>query len=127
MRRPLLPIAASLMLLMQLIGCGGDDSPADMMDLAPECADSFECDDGVTCNGSELCVEGQCRPGSSPCTGGTVCHAAADECVGCVTDAHCDDGLFCTGMESCVGQQCRAGTPPCSGGLECRESNDDCY
>lgn len=33
------------------------------------CANNAECDDGIFCNGDELCAAGECLPGSAPCSG----------------------------------------------------------
>ncbi|MCH7813812.1 MAG: endonuclease/exonuclease/phosphatase family protein [Planctomycetes bacterium] len=58
-----------------------------VMDLrlagVPECTVDADCDDGLFCNGPELCdpVLG-CIPGSAPCVGGTWCSEADDACVG---------------------------------------------
>ncbi|AUD79338.1 hypothetical protein CW740_08795 [Kangiella profundi] len=34
-----------------------------------QCRRDSDCDDGVFCNGKEMCRSGQCRPGTSPCDG----------------------------------------------------------
>lgn len=33
----------------------------------PECTTDADCDDGLFCNGEEVCVGGHCSPGRSPC------------------------------------------------------------
>ncbi|MBO6934902.1 MAG: hypothetical protein JJ863_08000 [Deltaproteobacteria bacterium] len=65
-----------------LIACG-DDSP--MPDSDAGCATAADCDDGVFCNGEELCNMGSCMEGTPPCADG-MCMEAMDMC----TDA-CDD------------------------------------
>jgi hypothetical protein len=78
--------------------------------VPPEaCTASGSCDDGLFCNGVELCVEGFCQ--SSPpvtCSGDDgvsctdfVCDEATDSCVHRPNDANCDDGLGCNGLERC--------------------------
>jgi len=37
------------------------------------CTRSEECDDGLFCNGREVCVEGRCAAGESSCDDGVVC------------------------------------------------------
>jgi len=101
-----------------------------------------DCDDGLFCNGVELCTGGACAAGTPPdCTDAIPCtiglcdgtngacvqvpdHSACapgEQCdpgLGCVTvpsctlPADCDDGLFCNGAEGCTGNLCTAGTPP---------------
>ncbi|MEE8526097.1 MAG: S8 family serine peptidase, partial [Thermoanaerobaculia bacterium] len=35
----------------------------------PPCGDDSDCDDGVFCNGAEVCDAGSCQPGVDPCPG----------------------------------------------------------
>jgi hypothetical protein len=78
------------------------------------CVDGRDCDDGVFCNGLELCypaLDGRrCFPGSSPCVG--VCDESGGGCGSC-TPADADgDGYEALG---CGGLDCddtRAGVAP---------------
>ena len=46
------------------------------------CTNNAACDDGVFCNGQEICdPEVGCLPGSNPCTGDETCDEATDQCV----------------------------------------------
>ncbi len=66
------------------------------------CASDADCDDGVHCNGVEVCDAGACQPGTDLCPG-QVCVEASQTCVDCLTDADCDDGIACT-VDSCDSQ-----------------------
>ena len=79
--------------------------------------DDSRCDDGVYCNGDELCdVLGGCRAGSArtlddgfDCTD-DACNEGRGEVVHSPVSARCDDGERCNGAEVClVGQGCVLG------------------
>ncbi len=90
------------------------------------CANAGQCDDGLFCNGAEVCgIDGFCEPGTDPCPS-QVCDEVNDVCVDCVTNADCSDGLFCNGVEVCNAGVCEPGTPPCAPPLTCDEANDVC-
>ncbi len=65
-----------------VVACGDDDSTmpdAGAMDAPAECTVSAECDDGLHCNGTETCTDGQCLFGAVPdCDDGIAC--TFDEC-----------------------------------------------
>ncbi|MFH0928905.1 MAG: S8 family peptidase [Candidatus Aenigmatarchaeota archaeon] len=109
--------------------------------IEPECTIDSECDDGLYCNGAEVCVSGVCQSGTAivcsylddQCNVG-VCDEGSDSCVAQpVSDGtSCDDGLFCN-----VGETCQSGV--CTGGkayncgvndscsiASCDESSDSC-
>jgi hypothetical protein len=69
------------------------------------CTTDPECDDGLFCNGAEMCIGDTCRPGIDPCPGQS-CNEATDEC-GCLVDADCDDG------DPCTADTCDTGTGDC--------------
>ncbi|HUU01785.1 MAG TPA: hypothetical protein VM425_10110 [Myxococcota bacterium] len=99
-------------------------------------------DDGVFCNGPEICDrQAGCVGDGDPCTGlGQLCDAGNGLCVDCLADsdcfdgvactddvcdnglgtcsssaddANCDDGAWCNGSEICDALAgCRAGTAP---------------
>lgn len=48
---------------------------------ACECSTPADCDDGMFCNGSELCTSGVCGPGSAPCQAPVMCDEAAKQCA----------------------------------------------
>ena len=71
------------------------------------CTSDEECDDGLFCNGAEICVEGMCQPGNAPCP---------------------DDGLYCNGKETCDegNDECVHGGDPCMEDTTCNEDTDSC-
>ncbi len=73
---------------------------------APQCTSNEQCDDGLFCNGAEVCNGGVCEPGSNPCASPLLCDEDNDECVECLTDNDCSTGYVCTDGE------CVASTPP---------------
>jgi hypothetical protein len=121
------------------VGCTADscDPVADACLNAPDAA---TCDDGVFCNGTEVCdLALDCQPGAPPtCDDGVGCTTngcdpVADACVNPPDDSACDDTLFCNGVESCDAiLDCQGGMPvDCSDGLACTfdgcdETNDRC-
>ena len=93
-----------------------------------ECTQNSDCDDGVFCNGAEVCNENNCEPGAAPCLGDLAfCDEDNDVCVACSENIHCSDGLFCNGEEVCANGTCSAGTTPCYGATPlCDEDTDTC-
>ncbi|MFQ5592292.1 MAG: S8 family serine peptidase, partial [Phycisphaerae bacterium] len=84
--------------------------------------DNVRCDNGVFCDGMEICAPGVgCIPGVDPCPG-RFCDEAGSVCVDqCQDDTDCDDGVFCNGVEVCDAQgACLPGTPvDCDDGIAC--------
>lgn len=105
------------------------------------CTTDINCDDGLFCTGSEICVENYCQPGMDPCYD-QLCDEENNVCLSfefCSTDEDCDDGLFCNGQEKCWHARgvaegnrpvavaiCRQDTDPCSSVDLCDEDNDVC-
>ncbi len=102
--------------------------------------DSLCADDGVFCNGAELCsLQAGCLSAGDPCAG-SFCAEADDACTECGDDANCDDGVACT-EDSCQqgicvftaldnlcpdnGQFC-LGQPRCDLAAGCLASGDPC-
>lgn len=111
-------------------GCGECRSGHDCI----ECLTDAECDDGIFCNGDEVCSSsGICTHTGSPCAGPDEdedCFESCDEslracvamdppgsscgeslwcndggmCVACLTDLHCGDAVFCNGEEVCTAE-----------------------
>jgi len=93
--------------------------------VAPSgCTTNPQCDDGLFCNGAEVCAGGNCTAGSDPCPA-QLCDEGINACVACVVDGDCNDGLFCTGAESCVSGNCQSSGDPCPGQF-CDEVSDTC-
>lgn len=108
---------------------------------AQRCDSNADCDDGVFCNGRELCIffgrcavapfsgcsfsagcdekRNVCLSGcvtDSDCPAGAVCNG--DVCsFGCVDDSECDDGVFCNGPEYCIPDLPRADEQGCVSAL----------
>ena len=109
-----------------LDGCGG-------------CTSDPQCDDGLFCNGTEICSGGSCQAGSAPnCNDGVACtvdscNEVTDSCDHAPNDAACDDGLYCNGEEVCsAASGCLPGAPAdCDDGVactddSCNEGTDSC-
>lgn len=100
----------------------------DMVVSGP-CTVPADCDDGIFCNGAELCTAGRCAAAAAaPCSGATpFCNEATDTCFGCNTDADCEDNIFCNGDSACVNGACspQSGNP-CSAITVCNEATDAC-
>ncbi len=76
-------------------GSSGDDSGTPPPPPPSPCTRSEDCDDGVYCNGAEMCVGRVCRAGAAPsCDDGITC--TIDRCdesrQACVSSAADDDG-----------------------------------
>ena len=73
-----------------VLGCGDDDGVGDADATTPDagCESNAACDDGVFCNGVELCVSGACEAGSSPCE--SVCNERSQSCMTTCPDADGD-------------------------------------
>jgi hypothetical protein len=70
---------------------------------------ALACDDGLFCNGADICSLGTCSVhAGNPCVPPELCDEAADACVECLVAADCDDGIGCTD------DTCDGGTHTCS-------------
>jgi len=93
-----------------LAACGEDDD---------SCGANSDCDDGLYCNGVEVCDANRCAAGEAPgqddaiaCTV-DACDEATDAITHTTDNAACDDGLYCNGVEACHAELgCTAGTAP---------------
>jgi hypothetical protein len=118
------------------------------------CRINSDCDNGVFCDGPELCEAGRCRPGlpvncddgvsctadrcdegtrlcvSTPDNGLCMAPAVCDLIRGCTTEpcrdnSMCDNGDPCDGVEICQAGRCVVGPPPvCNDGVPC--TDDQC-
>lgn len=97
----------------------------------PECSDNNTCDDGISCNGEETCVEGVCQPGTPaacsppfmpvPCQE-IVCDPEAGlDCEFALLPENtmCDDGNACTMNDKCSAGVCAGSAQHCTGGRVC--------
>jgi hypothetical protein len=116
------------------------DSCDPVGDACVNAPDDTACDDGVFCNGVEICDTAlDCQAGSPPgCNDGVSCTTdscdpVGDACVNAPDDAVCADRQFCNGVETCDAVlDCQGGTPVnCTDGVACTldgcdEANDTC-
>ncbi|MEQ8461695.1 MAG: MopE-related protein [Sandaracinaceae bacterium] len=118
-----------VVLVLFFSACGGPDGPPDAAsdsglepaDTGPSCSEDMDCDDGLFCNGEEVCAMGRCVPGDAPdCDDGIectidTCDETRDACESEAPDAD-DDGF---GDATCVDG---AGAPL---GTDCDDANAD--
>ncbi len=155
--RPVLLMTALALTLAPLAACSGDDGGGDadagMADGAIDggsaaddagclCSDTTSCcdgcdpinegqpcDDGLFCNGTEVCSEGECASSSDPpCNGGECSEQAGGTCCDAETDQACgsEGGLWSVDacgneielLDPCDGdnQQCGDGACGCAPG-----------
>ncbi|MCW8856123.1 MAG: putative metal-binding motif-containing protein [Kangiella sp.] len=65
-----------------------------------QCRRDSDCNDGVFCNGEEMCRSGQCRPGTSPCKG-VKCYEREKMCEKTCEDKDGDgfEAMHCGGND----------------------------
>lgn len=106
-----------------------DDTCDPITDACAHTPNNANCDDGVFCNGAEVCeaLTG-CQLGTPPTCDDTVlctddtCDPVTDDCSHTLNDSNCDDGVFCNGAETCdVLLDCQAGFLMCDDGNDCTE------
>ena len=131
----------SLMIPNSVRVADGNGDPLSSVDVVPGtfqfisgCTTDADCpDDGIFCNGIEVCQNGQCVEVEA-CPPGLFCDETLDACRGnCSTNQECDDGLFCNGVETCQYVAsldaffCTPGFDACASPTPfCDESNDIC-
>ena len=147
------PALGRALLLAAIFGlsvsaCGSSCEPLE------QCKVDGHCDDGVFCNGEEVCAPDHPQASSFGCIPGIACNdrppipgtgtnritcrESERTCEGadfsvCGGDAECTDGIFCNGYERCVpdgregrSRRCTAGIDPCGPGLTCFEEMRMC-
>jgi hypothetical protein len=100
--------------------------------------DASACDDGLWCNGADLCASGQCvAHEGSPCPGADDdadcregCNEAARSCDSPEPEGSpCNDGRFCTAVDTCSASgTCQGAFSPCAGedfDADCAETCDE--
>jgi len=119
--------------------CADDGNPCtdDVCDGGGTClhvANLAPCDDGLFCNGADMCERGICSAHTGdPCVGaGQACDEATESCVTleCTTpsDPACDDGNACTDDSCNVADgtcQHASNAAPCDDGNACT-TDDTC-
>ncbi len=93
-------------------------------------ANAASCDDGIFCNGADICSAGTCAHSGDPCGGGGVCDATCNESAGncyAPSGTACDDGDACTSDDVCNVGVC-AGTVggTCGDGIVQEECGEEC-
>jgi len=87
--------------------CSGTDICSGAMGCIPMCTVNADCDDGLFCNGAEVCAGGSCALGTPPTEDGVSCtFASCNEGTDTIGpqvpfDSVCDDGMACNGVETC--------------------------
>ncbi|MBW2462171.1 MAG: putative metal-binding motif-containing protein, partial [Deltaproteobacteria bacterium] len=135
-------------------GAAPADSGVDADAIVPGCSVDADCDDGLFCDGVELCRGSICVEGMAPfcddgvdctedscveadrscqfvpapdrCPEGTMCDPVLG-CEGreCRTSRDCDDRFVCNGAEECLDGFCMPGRPlDCNDGIDC--TVDEC-
>ena len=91
-------------------------------------------DDGLFCNGFDVCSGGTCSSHEDdPCNDNVnctndSCDEIGDTCVNQANDAYCDNGDWCDGSETCDAvADCQDGADPCDPVTQtCNEVDDIC-
>jgi hypothetical protein len=85
-----------------------DDACNEATDQCDHTPDDLFCDNGVLCDGAEVCdLVLDCQPGpAETCDDGVgctvdVCNVTTDACENGPDNAACDNGLYCDGEETC--------------------------
>jgi len=131
----------------QCVECLNDSDCVDGVcenNICAECRADADChNNGLWCDGDEICTAGVCGSSGNPCPG-DYCDETADKCLECLTDndcfggmcvdnlcvectvnGDCNNGMFCDGEETCTAGVCRAGIAPCAGET-CDETDNVC-
>jgi hypothetical protein len=92
------------------------------------CEKNADCNDGVFCNGEEICESGTCQPGDNPCL--EYCDEVYDGCFSCNNNFTCEVGENCnTCPNDCIsGEEEICGNDVCepSNGEDCLSCPEDC-
>ena len=93
----------AVVVVLLALGCGSVNN------AKPDCATDANCDDGVFCNGAEVCTSaGACAAATAPmCDDGVSCTAdacdeAAGQCMQTASDDMCGDRETCSADTGCV-------------------------
>ncbi|MBY0274935.1 hypothetical protein K2Z84_06320 [Candidatus Binatia bacterium] len=113
--------------------CAGDGNVCtdDACDGAGTCAatpNAASCDDGLFCNGADVCSGGSCGHAGDPCLGGgecsDACNEATNDCFDLAGTACDDDGNVCTSDRCDGGGTCAH--PAGNAGATCRAVAGTC-
>ena len=131
--------------------CPGPDGDGDCSESCNESSDNCTandpygsaCDDGLYCNGGDVCSSGSCSVHSGdPCPGpdgdgdcSESCNESSNNCTANDPNGSvCTDGLWCNGSDACSNGSCSSHAgDPCPGpdgdgdcSESCNESSDSC-
>ena len=96
------------------------------LNVCQNTANTLACDDGNFCTTGDICSNGQCAGGPSPCAAPLLCNENTNTCVSCIEHADCEDGNLCTTDTCTLGVCLNAdNTLACDDGLFCT-SEDRC-
>lgn len=90
------------------------------------------CDDGIFCNGNDICGGGVCLHNGNPCSGildscGQQCNENNQTCAKPKNTA-CNDKDFCNGSEECDGiGKCSITIPRCNDCQSCDPLRESCF
>jgi len=109
------------------VGCTHDSCDDDIDEIV-HVKDDNKCDDGLFCNGAEICESTGCVKGIVPGKEDNVeckideCNEDTDTLSYTLDDSVCLNGLWCDGTEYCSVTGCmQRSAQVCSDGLECSE------
>lgn len=117
--------------------CDGLDNDCDgTTDEDCLCDSNDDCDDGLYCNGVEICnAQGTCVSPGNPCPGADgdadcseSCNETNDNCTANDPNGSaCNDGIYCNGQDTCASGSCTNHTGnPCPGHNVGPWCNDSC-
>jgi hypothetical protein len=90
---------------ISLFGGGSGSSVVDL--FVNVCTNNASCpDNGLFCDGYEVCVMGNCTHTGNPCSGHPTCNSTCNEDVdNCFApvNTNCSDNVFCNGVDYCDG------------------------
>jgi hypothetical protein len=128
-------LAAASVNNLVMFGGGIGTSYSDRVDISEPCASNTDCDDGIFCNGQEICQDGWCLSSTgNPCLSGGICNQTCNETAKDCFDpeySSCSDSQFCNGEEICIQGTCIATDIPCDNNTNpcytCQETLKACY
>ena len=63
------------------VGSASEEWYVDDIGVGAACLTDDQCNDGLYCNGIELCIDGSCSSSTSPCAVGEICDEGHQSCV----------------------------------------------